>query len=83
MVIEHFKEGRTESVRERFQRRGRMLPPGVAYRASWVDATGSRCFQVMETADRELLDLWAGFWNDLIDFEIIAVVASEEFWQRV
>jgi hypothetical protein len=35
-----------------------MLPEGVAYHASWVDSGGTRCFQVMETPDIELLNSW-------------------------
>jgi hypothetical protein len=54
MVIERFKNGDTEAIGERFARKGRMLPPGVTYHVSGVDAEGGRCFQIME-ADREEL----------------------------
>jgi len=80
MVIEHFKHGTCELIGERFRSSGRMLPEGVAYHASWVDSTGTRCFQVMEAAHPELLNTWAGFWNDLIDFEIVPVMTSKDFW---
>jgi hypothetical protein len=63
MVIEHFKNG-AGPIGERFQQSGRMLPEGVAYHASWVDSTGTRCFQIMEAALPELLILTsAEFWS--------------------
>jgi hypothetical protein len=83
MVIEHFKAGAVQQIGERFQSCGRMLPPGVAYHASWVDAAGTRCFQVMESPDAELLDAWVSRWDDLIDFEIIPVLPSSDFWAQV
>lgn len=82
MVIEHFKEGSTHRVGERFARSGRMLPEGVIYHASWVDPVNSRCFQVMEAPRRELLDLWVSRWDDLVDFEIIPVLTSANFWSQ-
>ncbi len=80
MVIEHFKQGDAAPVSQRFRQNGRMLPPGVAYHASWVDAEGTRCFQLMEAADTELLNQWVRCWSDLIEFEIVPVVTSSEFW---
>ena len=53
MVIERFKHGNPRLIGERFQRKGRMLPEGVAYHASWVDPAGARCFQVMEAPHAE------------------------------
>ena len=53
MVIEHFKDIR--AISERFKHRGRMLPDGVAYCASWVEPGGTRCFQVMEADSAELM----------------------------
>lgn len=82
MVIERFKAGDAGPVGERFKRRGRMLPEGVSYHASWVDSTGSRCFQVMEAPDREVLNAWVRRWDDLVDFEIVPVVPSADFWAQ-
>ena len=83
MVIEHFKGGNARPVGERFRHSGRMLPEGVAYHASWVDSAGARCFQVMEASDRELLNLWASRWDDLVEFEIAPVQTSVDFWSKV
>ena len=83
MVIERLKNGDTREVSERFRRSGRMLPEGVVYRASWVDPAGARCFQVMEAPNRELLELWASRWDDLIEFEIAAIQTLNDFWSTV
>lgn len=83
MVIERFKGGDARPIGERFQRSGRMIPNGVVYHASWVDADGGRCYQVMEAPSMELLNVWVSKWNDLVEFEIIPVETSAEFWARV
>jgi hypothetical protein len=80
MVIESLKPGSLESVGERFRRSGRMLPDGLTYHASWMTSDGNRCFQIMETSDPGLLDIWTGHWDDLVDFEVVPVVTSSEFW---
>src|SRR5437879_7415169 len=43
MVIEQFRGGDPKPVRKRFEERGRMLPDGVTYQASWIDAAQARC----------------------------------------
>ncbi len=67
LVIEHFKNGDPKPVGEWFRQRGRMLPEGVVYLASWIDSPNSRCFQIMEASDRESLDPWIAAWNDLVE----------------
>jgi hypothetical protein len=80
MVVEQFKNGEVELVRERFVRNGRMLPEGVIYHISWVDPAQARCFQVMEAANPETLTAWTEKWRDLVEFEIVPVVTSQEYW---
>ena len=81
MVIERFSNGDAAPVGERFRRVGRMLPEGLVYHASWMESSGARCFQLMETAKPELLDEWIGRWRDLVDFEVVPVMTSVEFWK--
>jgi Protein of unknown function (DUF3303) len=83
MVIESFKNRDAGAIGKRFKLSGRMLPEGIAYQASWVDSTGMRCFQIMEARDAELLKTWTSHWDDLIDFEIVPVESSAEFWAKV
>ena len=71
LVIEHFAPGAKEQVYERFRAKGRMLPDGLVYIDSWLEKNGDRCFQLMETNDRALFDLWIQNWSDLVQFEII------------
>lgn len=82
MVIERFKKQDVPAIGERFQRQGRMLPEGLLYHASWMDAAGSRCFQLMETADPSLLQKWIARWADLVEFEVVPVLTSQEFWSQ-
>ena len=82
MVIERPRSGNFTAVGDRFQERGRMLPEGVIYHASWIDADNARCFQIMEAPNRESLDPWISAWNDLVNFEVVPVQTSAEFWAR-
>jgi len=59
-----------------------MLPEGVTYHASWMDSAGARCFQIMEAPNPELLNAWASRWDDLVEFEIVPVLTSLEFWAQ-
>ena len=76
MVVEHFKDA--AAVYRRFRDSGRMMPEGLTYVASWIDDRFERCYQLMETRDRALLDEWMARWSDLMDFEVHAVVTSKE-----
>lgn len=78
MIIEHFKD--VAAIGERFRTKGRMLPEGVTYQASWVDPLALRCFQLMEVPDEDSLRPWLAAWNDLTEFEVVPVVTSAEFW---
>ncbi|MGP8245557.1 MAG: DUF3303 domain-containing protein, partial [Bryobacteraceae bacterium] len=83
MVIEHFKNGDPKPIRERFFRDGRMMPEGVTYHASWVDPAGARCFQVMEANDLPTLQVWISRWADLIDFDVVPVMTSRDYWASI
>ena len=79
MVIERLggRDG-AAAVYRRYRERGRMTPEGLRYVASWVEPDYGRCFQLMECDDPALLDQWAARWRDLVEFEIVPVVTSEE-----
>ena len=36
----------------------------------------------METLHPELLNTWVSNWKDLIDFEIVPVLTSADFWAK-
>jgi len=59
-----------------------MLPEGVTYQASWTDAAGNRCFQLMEAPSRESLAPWIACGADLVDFVVIPVLTSADFWAK-
>jgi len=82
MVIETYTGG-AAAVYERARAQGRMLPEGLAYIDSWVEAPGlDRCFQLMETENPALFDQWTSRWSDIVDFEIVPVVSSAEAASR-
>ena len=83
MVVEHFKNKDAVPVYRRFRDRGRMVPDGVVYVSNWVDQNLERCYQLMETGDRALLDQWMANRNDHIDFEVYPVVTSKEAFEKV
>jgi Protein of unknown function (DUF3303) len=75
MVIETFLRG-AAPVYERAAERGRMLPAGLSYVDSWVDGRLERCFQLMETDDPQLFEVWTAAWSDLVGFEIVPLIDS-------
>ena len=83
MVIETFGNGDPAPVYRRFRERGRLMPDGLKYVGSWVTEDLTRCFQVMECADRTLLDEWMRQWSDLIEFEVLPVLSSAEVQARL
>jgi hypothetical protein len=83
MVIETFTHG-PRPVYERARNRGRLLPVGLNYVDSWIDAQNlDRCFQLMETADASLFEAWLAEWRDLGQFDVIPVIGSAEAAARV
>jgi hypothetical protein len=60
-----------------------IAPEGLNYISSWVGHDLTTCYQVMQTADRGLLDQWMANWNDLVDFEVHPVITSAEAAERV
>jgi uncharacterized protein DUF3303 len=83
MVVEHFKNKDAVPVYRRFRASGRMMPEGLLYVSSWVDEKLERCYQLMETHDRRLLDEWMAKWNDLVDFEVYPVITSKEAVEQI
>jgi hypothetical protein len=78
MVIERFRDHDGAAVYRRFREKGRMLPEGLKYVDSWVEANRTRCFQLMECDDVELFQQRVARWNDLVEFEIVAVHSSKD-----
>jgi Domain of unknown function (DUF3303) len=83
MVTERYLSG-PGPVYERAAARGRMLPDGLLYVNSWVvdDGGMDRCFQLMETSDPALFDVWFARWSDLVSFEVYPVITSAEAAER-
>jgi len=82
MVIEHFIGGDPGPVGERFQSRGRLIPEGsgLEFVASWMSSDGAACYQLMQAPSRKALDSWMVNWSDLVDFDVVEVMPSADFW---
>ncbi len=83
MVIERFRNGDPKPVYARFAEKGRLAPEGLTYVNSWIDEDLKTCYQVMDSPTRELLDQWIANWSDLVDFEVISVITSQDAKARV
>jgi hypothetical protein len=83
MVVEHFRNQDALPVYRRFREKGRLAPEGLIYLSSWVDERFHRCFQLMETDDRNLLDEWITNWQDIVDFEVFPVMTSQEATAKI
>ena len=78
MVIERFRDRDAKAIYRRFREQGRMMPDGLNYVGSWIEANFDRCFQLMECDDARLLQEWLLNWSDLMECEIVPVVPSKE-----
>lgn len=78
MVVEHFRNGDAAAVYQRYRERGRMMPEGLEYVDSWIEADFNKCFQLMKCQDPDLLRQWTAQWDDLVEFEIIPVITSKQ-----
>ena len=76
MVIERFKDA--PAIYRRLRENGRMMPDGLEYVSSWIDADLKVCWQLMRTEDESLLQVWTDNWKDLMDFEVVPVRTSTE-----
>jgi hypothetical protein len=76
MVVEHFKD--PPAIYRRLREKGRMMPDGLEYVSSWIDADLKVCWQLMRTEDESLLQVWTDNWKDLMDFEVVPVRTSTE-----
>jgi hypothetical protein len=83
MVVEQFKDNDAARVYRRFRDEGRLAPAGLNYVSSWVDENFRKCFQLMETDDRKLLEEWIANWQDIVEFEVFPVLTSEEAFRKI
>ena len=85
MVVERFADNDMRPVYRRARDKGRQLPEGLRYVDSWVEPDFSRCFQLMECDDVELVHEWIGRWDGCgVTFEeIVPVVPSAAAREQV
>ena len=83
MIIEDFRDGDPVPIYRRFRDSGRQQPDGLIYHGSWVTEDLTRCYQMMECDDPQLLDQWMSRWADVMSFQVVPVVTSAEVVEAV
>ena len=78
MVIESFRNQDAKAIYRRLRDKGRLMPNGLSFVNSCVQADLSRCFQLMECDDMTLLQRGAAEWSDLLSFENVPVVPGKD-----
>jgi hypothetical protein len=78
MIIETFKPGKVKQIYGRLEEKGRMQPEGLTYINSWIDENMNKCYQVMEADSIDKIHIWISNWDDVMEFEIVPVISSEE-----
>jgi hypothetical protein len=78
MVVEKFRNQDAKTIYRRLRDKGRMMPDGLKFVSSYVSADVSRCFQLMECDDVTLFQRWVSEWSDLMECEIVPVVAGKD-----
>jgi hypothetical protein len=78
MIIENFRKETVKELYQRFDEKGRLMPPGLTYIDSWINEDVSVCYQLMESESLAALHEWIANWNDLADFQIIPIISSDE-----
>ena len=77
MIVERFAGNDLRPVYRHLRAHGRGLPDGLSFVASWVESDHSRCFQLMETDDRALIDKWIEHWEGTgVTFEEVVPVVT-------
>ena len=78
MIVEHFRDRTGDAVYKRYREKGRMMPAGLEYIDSWVRMDRGLCYQLMECADPNLLNEWMANWEDLMEFEVVPVIDTQQ-----
>jgi hypothetical protein len=81
MVVERFKDA--PAIYRRLREKGRMMPEGLEYVSSWIDADLKICWQLIRTDDESLFRTWTDNWKDLMDFEVVPVRTSAEVREQM
>ncbi len=83
LVIEYYKEGKIKEIYKRFEEDGRMLPEGVELVDSWVETNFYRSYQIVKADRLDKLMTWTNQWTDLMEFDIIPVLTSDEMQEKI
>ena len=77
MVVEKLRNQDGTAVYRTLRDKGRALPDGLTFVASYVTADLGRCFQLMETDDFTTFQRWIADWQEVVEFEVVPVVEGK------
>lgn len=78
MVIEKFSQGWKDRVYAHFEAHGRLLPAGLEYVDSWRVKGQDLCYQLMQTEDFSLFDVWRANWDKIGPWGTIEIFELED-----
>jgi hypothetical protein len=78
MVIEKFAPDWKEHVYAHFEQHGRLLPDGLEYLDSWRVKNANLCYQLMQTDDFSLFEVWKSNWDELGPWGTIEIFELED-----
>ena len=78
MVIEKFSAGWKERVYAHFEQHGRLLPDGLEYLDSWRVKGADLCYQLMQTDDFSLFEVWKSRWDEIGPWGTIEIIELED-----
>jgi hypothetical protein len=78
MSIYTYQPGQRNEIIKRRLERGTAVPEGVKVIGEWTDIGGHRGFMVFEAQDPKVIMGTTLAWSDLLEFEIVPVIETEE-----
>jgi Protein of unknown function (DUF3303) len=67
-----------KAVNARLREKGYLFPSGILHLGTWIDADLDRGFELVKTYDLRLLRGWMLKWDDLVEFEVVRVLSSDQ-----
>jgi uncharacterized protein with GYD domain len=83
MTIYTYEPGQRNEIVKRRLERGTVVPEGVKVIGEWSYIGGGRGFMVLEAQDPKVIMATTLAWSDLIKFETLPVMETEEVMKLV
>lgn len=78
MLIGHFRRGVVPPALPAVANGSPEAASGLTHMGSWVDATLSRSFHVVECQNLAAVQQWVARWRHRVEFELVPVVPARD-----